>query len=291
MAKSVFLWYADEDKRLVNQCKDHLSWLVEKGFITLWDHSNINPGEEWEGRLEEYLNKAEIILLFISASFLASKQRYDIGMQQAITRHERKEASLIPIILRPVLWQEAPLDKVLEPLPEGGKAISRWTSRDDGFTNVAQGILKVVRQWDTNSLPDPIERRKMLVANLEQLIEAVKSEMQPTPRANATAATLQQLSVFIPTEVTLADLIVGWQTLSHPKGEEEPKIVQRRLTCGELARLAAPFTTEHGDLAQAIKTWSIWINVFAYKDKNDPRQKAMTETFTRELAELQAANH
>ena len=153
--------------------------------------------------------------------------------------------------------------------------------------------MKVIGQWNAHGLPDPVAERRALIANLDQLIETVKSQMQPPPRALATASTLQQLSVYIPNEVTLADLVVGWRTLSHAsKQEEEPATAKRRLTCGELAQMASQFTTDQGNLSQAIKTWRIWRDVFTDRtDKGDPRQATMASTFTRELTELQEAVH
>lgn len=77
-----------------------------------------------------------------------------------------------------------------------------------------------------------------MIANLDLLIEAVKSQMQPPGRAMATTGTLQELSIFIPDDVTLADLVIGWRTLSHPSRQaEEIAIERRRITCGELAEL------------------------------------------------------
>ena len=207
-------------------------------------------------------------------------------------RHERKEARVIPVILRPVNWNIAPVDK-LQALPDHAKAISTWRNRDEGFKNVADGIIKVIGQWNAHGLPDPVAERKALIANLDQLIETVKSQMQPPPRALATASTLQQLSVYIPNEVTLADLVVGWRTLSHAsKQQEEPATANRRVTCGELAQMASQFTTDQGNLSQAIKTWRIWRDVFTDRtDRGDPRQAAMAKTFARELTELQEAMH
>lgn len=130
----------------------------------------------------------------------------------------------------------------------------------------------------------------MLIAHLAQLIETVKLQMQPPPRALAAANTLQQLSIFVPNDVTLADLVVGWQTLSRASSQEEdPATSQRRVTCGELAQMASQFTVDQGDLAQAIKTWQIWRD--AFKSSGDPRQAAMAKTFARELTELQEALH
>lgn len=84
----------------------------------------------------------------------------------------------------------------------------------------------------------------------------------------------------------LADLVVGWSTLSRSSQQgEDPATTQRRVTCGELATLASQFTTEQGNIEQAIKTWRIWRD--AFKNSDDARQNAMTKTFARELTELE----
>jgi hypothetical protein len=130
------------------------------------------------------------------------------------------------------------------------------------------------------------------MAMLDQLVEAVKAQMLPPGRGIATANTLQQLSVFIPNDVTLADLIVGWRILSHPsKQGEEPAVSQRRVTCGELANIASQLTAEQGNVAQAIKTWRVWADVDAFRNSGDPRHATMLRTFARELTELQEAPH
>jgi TIR domain len=286
---TILLCYAHEDKSLVHQLKKHLSPLERNGLIALREFGNISPGVEWKQETNKHLDEAQMILLLISPSFLASDYCYDVEMQRAIERHERKEARVIPVILRPVNWNVPPIDKLLA-LPERAKPISTWRNRDEGYKNVTDGIIKVIEQWNTHSLPDPIVERKEMIANLDQLIETVKSQMQPPVRALATANTLQQLSIYIPNDVTLADLVVGWRTLSHTsKHEEEPATAQRRITCGELANLASQFTTDQGNLAQAIKTWRIWRDRDTFQNKDDPRQAAMVRTFARELIELQEA--
>ncbi len=64
-------------------------------------------------------------------------------MARALERREAGEASVIPIILRPVSWKETPFGK-LQALPEGGKAVTNWTNRDEAFLQIAEGIRKVV---------------------------------------------------------------------------------------------------------------------------------------------------
>ncbi len=117
-------------------------------------------------------------------------------------------------------------------------------------------------------------------------IQAVRTELQPVGRAAHAASTLEQLLLLTPPGVDLEDLALGWRTLSTPQMGDKESIAQRRLTCGELAAIAAQFTTEErGQLEQAILAWSSWLE--ALRKGEDPRQKAMALTFSRELIELQ----
>lgn len=286
VAVTVLLCYADKDKRMMSEFKNHLRSQEYNRLITIWDHGNIGAGDEWKPRMKHYLDEAQIILLFISSSFLASDYHYTSQMQEAIRRHEQQEVRVIPILLRSVYWQGPPLDK-LKVLPDNSKPISEWASRDKGYMNVVTGIVNVVQQWNDHSFPAPITERKAMIAHLEKLIATVHAQLQPPGRADATAKTLQELSIFIPQDVTLADLVVGWRTLSQSsQNEEEIAIARRRITCGELADIASQFTTEQGNIAQAVKTWQAWRTAFEKSD--DPRQATMASTFAREVSELQA---
>ena len=294
-AITTLLCYAHEDKPMVNRLKKHLSRLKRAGSISLWDYGDITAGSEWEQEIYKHLNEARMILLMISPDFMDSDFCYRSQMEKAIEKHEQQKACVIPVILRPVDWKGSPLDK-LHPLPDPAKPIAKWELRDEGYENVVIGIKRVIGQLETHSLPRPVAERKVMIEmieKLEQLIEAVKTQLQPAPRAEHTAGTLRQLSIYTPVGVTLADLIIGWQILSRPaQAEEEPAITQRRATCGELAKLASPLTTEQGNLKQAIKTWEAWRDVFQKRvglegERADPRTSAMARTFARELAELQ----
>jgi hypothetical protein len=291
VAVTVLLCYAREDERMAGKLKKHLSGPERNGLIALWDDGHISAGARRDAEIQKHLDEAQVILLLITADFIGSDYCYEVQMQRAIERHERKEARVIPVILRDVSWNYPPLDK-LQALPDHARPVLTWATQDKGFLNVVDGIMKVVEQWDTGSLPGPTAERRALIANFDRLIETVKTQMQGDPgRVANTASTLEELSVFIPNDVTLADLISGWHTLSHPAQQEEDlATTRRRATCGELAQLASQLTIDQGNLAQAIKTWEAWEKRSKALEKSgDRRQAAMAKTFARELAELQAA--
>lgn len=113
----------------------------------MWTDRNISAGLDWENEINKRLAIAQVILLLTSPDFLASDYCYKKELQKAMGRHEKGEARVIPIILRPASWQGTPLGK-LQALPTDGRPITdaRWSSQDEAFHDVVEGIRKVVEE-------------------------------------------------------------------------------------------------------------------------------------------------
>src|SRR5947209_1704101 len=105
MSVSIFFCYAHEDEPLLNILKRHLTPLHRQGLIDIWHDRDISAGTEWEQEINQHLNAAQIILLLVSPDFMYSDYCYGIEMKRALERHDRKEATVIPIILRPIYWE------------------------------------------------------------------------------------------------------------------------------------------------------------------------------------------
>jgi hypothetical protein len=91
------------------------------------------------GRIGEELERADIILLLVSPDFLASDYCYDIEMTRAIERHQAGEARVVPVVLRPCDWHDAPFGK-LNAAPKDGKPISTWPDLDEALLDVVKAI-------------------------------------------------------------------------------------------------------------------------------------------------------
>ena len=135
----VFYSYADADEDLRSELDKHLSLLQRQGLISPWHKRLITAGQDWTEALDQHLNTASIILLLISADFLASDYCYGTEMQRAMERQSTGEARVIPILLRPVDWQSAPFGK-LKALPNNGRPVTSWLNRDEAFAHIVQGI-------------------------------------------------------------------------------------------------------------------------------------------------------
>ncbi|MFN6564716.1 MAG: TIR domain-containing protein [Nostoc sp. ChiSLP01] len=141
----VFFSYSHKDEALRDELANHLTMMKRQGVIEAWHDRQITAGTEWANAIDDNLEVADIILLLVSANFLASDYCYDKEMTRAMERHETRQARVIPIILKPSDWNGAPFGK-LQALPKNAKPVTTWQDQDEAFLNVAQGIRTVVEE-------------------------------------------------------------------------------------------------------------------------------------------------
>src|SRR5260370_23575017 len=139
---SLFSIYAPEDVSLHEQLERHLSSLKRQGLITLWSVDKTLPGADRNVEIERNLNTAQIILLLLSADFLASEHCDDV-MMRALQRRKRDHIRVIPIMLRPVDWEMLPVSE-LQVVPTNGKTVTSWRNRDDAYLLIAKEIRKII---------------------------------------------------------------------------------------------------------------------------------------------------
>ena len=144
IALDVFFAYSHKDEALRDELDKHLSMLKRSGKISAWHDRRILGGKEWESEIDEHLKTADIILLLVSPDFMASDYCYKKEMTHAIERHRKGEARVIPVMLRPCDWQDAPFAG-LQGFPKDMEPVTRWASRDEAFRDVAVGIRMVVQ--------------------------------------------------------------------------------------------------------------------------------------------------
>jgi len=144
-SSEIFLCYSHKDEKLLKKLETHLSLLRRDKVISIWHDRRIGAGTEWAGAIDEHLNSARMILLLVSADFLASDYCHDVEMERALERHEAGEARVIPIILRPVDWTGARFGK-LQGFPKDAKPVTTWKRTDDAFLDIAMGIRQVAEE-------------------------------------------------------------------------------------------------------------------------------------------------
>jgi internalin A len=149
-AVQLFLSYSHKDESLRNELETHLKLLQRQRLIETWYDRLIEAGDEWKEKIDDNLERAEIILLLVSADFIASDYCYEKEMRRALERHEKGEARVIPVIVRDVNWSRAPFAK-LQALPKDSLAVTKWPDKDSAWRNVSEGIEKVAEEMRKKS--------------------------------------------------------------------------------------------------------------------------------------------
>ena len=148
----VFCCYAREDQKMLAQLKKHLAPLERQGQIMIWSDTNLTAGDEWEKDLQKHLESADTFLLLISPSFMDSDYCYGTEMKRAIKRHNEASAAVIPILLRPTFWQNAPFAE-LQLIPTEAKPVTKWPNRDDAFHHITEQINRIVSAFSSHQPP------------------------------------------------------------------------------------------------------------------------------------------
>jgi hypothetical protein len=158
----VFISYSHKDEPLRAELDKHLSLLKRQGELDIWTDHRIPVGGELGSAISEALENADVIMLLLSADFLASDYCFGVEMTRAMERHERGDAVVLPVMLRPCDYQSAPFGR-LKAVPTDGRPVTKWPNQDDAFVDIVQHVRRLLssRHQDAGSatlVPSPSDR-------------------------------------------------------------------------------------------------------------------------------------
>jgi subtilisin family serine protease len=139
----VFCSYSHRDASLWEEMKAHLSSLERAQLIEVWSDELIEAGAAWEDEIYKQLDAADVVLLLVSAYFLASDFCYSTELKSALDRHATGDAKVIPIRARPVTLAGTPLEE-LQALPPGAKPITSFDDPHEAWAAVTERLYEVV---------------------------------------------------------------------------------------------------------------------------------------------------
>ena len=136
---NLFFSYSHKDEELRNELETHLALLKRQGVISSWHDRRITAGSDFDKTISSELESAQIILLLVSAHFLASDYCYEKEMTRAIEKNKDGSAIVIPVILHPCDWNSAPFGH-LRATPTDGKPVSLFANQHEAFAIVAKDV-------------------------------------------------------------------------------------------------------------------------------------------------------
>lgn len=148
MAK-LFFSYSHKDEELRNELEAHLALLKRQGVISSWHDRRITAGRDLTQTISSELESSQIILLLVSAHFLASDYCFEKEMTRALEKHKDGSAVVIPVILHPCDWHSAPFGH-LRATPTDGKPVSMYANQHEAFAIVAKDVRVAAKTEPTS---------------------------------------------------------------------------------------------------------------------------------------------
>jgi hypothetical protein len=176
-AWKVFYSYSHQDAHLRAELAKFLAPLRHTKKIVEWHDREILPGADWEKEISSELESANLILLLVSADFLASEYCFGVEIETAMARKKRGEAEVVPILLRECPWRRSRFSE-LQIVPPCAKPIMSWGSTDEAFTSVEEEISRLV------SARPPVPRSAAPGANqrVNSSLEFMRQQIQTYAR-------------------------------------------------------------------------------------------------------------
>ena len=139
----IFCSYSHKDSKYRAELEAHMANLLSQGVVKVWHDRLIRPGTDWAHDIDRNLDQANIVMLLVSADFMASRYCMGIELKRALERQSSEAVRVVPVLVRDCDLAGAPFGQ-LQWLPTGAKPVKRWTDRDSAWTDVVKGLRKVV---------------------------------------------------------------------------------------------------------------------------------------------------
>lgn len=144
----VIISYSPDDTLWKSTLEEQLRLLERFHNVHLWSIDRIKVGAEWRTELDNALSQADVGLLLISASYLASDFISDVELAKLFERHSSGGVRIIPVLLKSCPWELHP--RIRQLLPEKSIPVAAFEGdgRDRALADVAREIASLVEAAD-----------------------------------------------------------------------------------------------------------------------------------------------
>ena len=156
---TIFISYSHKDEKEKAKLHSHLQVLKTPGIAHQWTDDEIRGGEEWEHKIIEAIQSADLAILLISVNFLNSEFIMDVEVPALLERQQEQGMILFPIIARDCHWKSHEWLGRMNVRPKNGAPVWPGENVDYTLTKLVEEIADALKQRhskqgnDTNEYP------------------------------------------------------------------------------------------------------------------------------------------
>jgi internalin A len=143
---TVFISYSKSNVPQRKRLESELKILKNEGLLAShWHDRMIDPGDEWDEKIQNELAAADVVIILASSIALGTDYITQHEIPRALKLHTSGVTVVVPLILEACRWQHTPLGP-LQALPVKGKPLNKWKPPSDGWKSVADGLATVFKK-------------------------------------------------------------------------------------------------------------------------------------------------
>ncbi|WP_139958572.1 COR domain-containing protein [Flavicella sediminum] len=148
--KKVVISYSKKDLVRVHTFRRYLKPLVDLELIDKpWYCTLLNPADEWDDKIQEKFNDADIIFFMVSEYFYSTQYIVEKEIKQAIDRYDNdKSVKIVPVILEHYSWgRKNPYNlQRFSALPFQAKPISDFKNEKIAWNTITSSVKAMIEK-------------------------------------------------------------------------------------------------------------------------------------------------
>lgn len=140
----LFISYSHLDERLVEEFRKHIAPLKTEGLLEDWYDRKIGAGQDYQGKIDDNFEKADVVCLFLSANFLASSACLQEKLF-ALEMKRKKGVAVIPIVLSRCGWKDHKDIQKLLALPTDGMPVTEYADSNIAWNTVYESLKSAIK--------------------------------------------------------------------------------------------------------------------------------------------------
>ena len=206
--KQVFISYSHEDDAWRSRLVDALAPGVNTGAIDIWDDRQIAVGQQWPDAIEQQIERANVAVLMVSASFLASEYVVKMELPRLVAAARTGRLTLVWVPVSASLYDLTQLktfQAAIDPhLPLDSMAPS---DASNALVSIARTVV------GSQSLTD--------IGSAMQVVDAVYDELRGPGERDISAMNTGEAVEFVDASSTVVEEITPAELATLPDDQHE----------------------------------------------------------------------